>query len=255
LLLRAAGIRTILIVRRELAALLSSCNLFDAVLPAASALGAGIDAWFPLLALPGALGTGPGSVPHRHGYLRADPSRVASWASRLMARPGLRAGVAWQGNPRTEIGFLAGRSMPAEQLRPLTLLESITLFSLQQGHGAEQLAQAQWRERIRCPGPFADFSDTAAVMAQLDLVITTDTVIAHLAGALGRPVWICLQKYPDWRWAGAAYATPWYASARLFRQQRQGDWHGVLAEIQRELDRMDRGAIAATGPTAVTPSS
>jgi tetratricopeptide (TPR) repeat protein len=236
------GIATTLIVQPPLTAILRSSGLFDGVVAAADeALREGARAWFPLMCLPGVFATGPESIPQAAGYLHADPRRVAAWAQRLAGERRFRIGIAWRGNPRAETGMLVGRSLSLAHFESIAGLDAVRLYSLQKGLGTEQLECLPFRDRIVSfddldAGPDA-FVDSAALIANLDLVVTSDTSLAHLAGALGRPVWICVQKYPDWRWAYAHTWTPWYASARLFRQHRQGDWSGVFADMRRELER------------------
>ncbi len=258
--LRQHGFTTTLFVQRPLVTLMRSSGLFDRVVAMEEAAGTDAArpdethpqvprAWFALMSLPGPFATGPGSVPQAAGYLQADPQRVAAWSHRMGGEQRYRVGIMWQGNPRAETGFLVGRSPALETLRPIVELDSVAFYSLQKGFGAEQLTHSALRDRIVS---FEDldagsdaFIDSAAVIANLDLVVTSDTALAHLAGALGRPVWICLQKYPDWRWAYAKSRTPWYSSARLFRQHRQGDWGSVFGDIRRELMGRTRHGHAA----------
>ena len=165
----------------------------------------------------------------------ADPQRVATWHDRLGSH-GLKIGVALQGNPDSQAEL--GRSYPIACLGKLASLPGVRLISLQKHHGLDQLAMAPAGLRIETPeldtGPDA-FVDTAAVMQNLDLVVTSDTSIAHLAGALGRPVWVALQQVPDWRWQLGRDDCPWYPSMRLFRQTSRGDWDGVFARIADAL--------------------
>jgi hypothetical protein len=148
----------------------------------------------------------------------------------------LKIGVAWQGNPDSQAEL--GRSYPIACLGKLASLSDTRLISLQKHHGLDQLASASAGLRIETPeldtGPDA-FVDTAAVMQNLDLVVTSDTSIAHLAGALGRPVWVALQHVPDWRWQLGRDDCPWYPSMRLFRQTSRGDWDGVFTRIADAL--------------------
>jgi hypothetical protein len=168
-------------------------------------------------------------------YLAAEPDRIAAWRDRL-GGVGLKVGVAWQGNPDSQAEL--GRSYPIACLRKLAALPGVRLISLQKHHGLDQLALDAGELRIETPeldaGPDA-FVDTAAVMQNLDLIVTSDTSIAHLAGALGRPVWVALQHVPDWRWQLGRDDCPWYPSMRLFRQPRHGDWEGVFTRIAEAL--------------------
>ena len=196
----------------------------------------------PLLSLPLALGTDQGSIPAEVPYLAADPARVARWRERLGELPGLRVGIAWQGNPTVERLVLArGRSMPLEALGALAEVQGVSLVSLQKGPGSEQLASVAFRDRILDLGADFDagpdaFLDTAAVMASLDLIISTDTSIAHLAGALARPAWVALPAVAEWRWLLERDDSPWYPTLRLFRQPQRGDWRAVAQALAAALE-------------------
>ena len=200
-----------------------------------------VDCYCPLLSLPLAFKTQLDTIPAQTSYLAPEPDRVALWASRLQAVPGLRVGIAWQGNLAVEkLIWARGRSMPLAALEPLAHLPGVSLVSLQKGPGLEQLRNVPFADRIvdlsadLDPGADA-FLDTAALMAGLDLVISSDTSIAHLAGALGRPVWTALALSPEWRWLLARSDSPWYPSMRLFRQTTHGDWGAVVTEIVAAL--------------------
>jgi tetratricopeptide (TPR) repeat protein len=200
-----------------------------------------VDYYCPLLSLPLAFKTQLDTIPAQTSYLAPEPDRVARWASRLQAVPGLRVGIAWQGNLAVEkLVWARGRSIPLAALEPLAHLSGVSLVSLQKGPGLEQLRNAPFADRIvdlsadLDPGPDA-FLDTAAVMASLDLVISSDTSIAHVAGALGRPVWTALPLSPEWRWLLDRSDSPWYPSMRLFRQTTDGDWGTVVTEIVAAL--------------------
>ena len=192
----------------------------------------------PLLSLPLAMRTDLGSIPANVPYLAADPERVAKWGTRLAAIPGLRVGIAWQGNLAVEqLMWARGRSMPLAQLAPLAQVAGVSLISLQKGEDCtQQLRAVEFRDRVLDLGPALDrgedaFLDTAAVIANLDLVISTDTSIAHLAGALARPAWIALAFAAEWRWLLERSDSPWYPTFRLFRQRRRGNWQSVVAPM------------------------
>jgi Flp pilus assembly protein TadD len=186
----------------------------------------------PLLSLPARLAA-PAPAPP---YLFAEPGRVAAWKDRL-GNAGFRIGIAWQGfSGRHED---KGRSFPLALYRPLAECPGVRLISLQKGEGEEQTAGAGFAVETLDgldSGPDA-FVDTAALMMALDLVITSDTSIAHLAGALGRPVWVALRRVPDWRWMLDRADSPWYPSMRLFRQSPDGDWAPVFAAMAQALPR------------------
>lgn len=203
-----------------------------------------VDYYCPLLSLPLACKTQLNTIPAQASYLAPEPDRVTRWAARLQALPGLRVGIAWQGNLAVEkLIWARGRSIPLAVLEPLAHLPGVSLVSLQKGPALEQLRNAPFADRIVDWSADLDtgadaFLDTAAVMAGLDLVISSDTSIAHLAGALGRPVWTALPLSPEWRWLLNRSDSPWYPSMRLFRQTTDGDWTTVIAEIATALQRV-----------------
>ena len=200
-----------------------------------------VDYYCPLLSLPYALKTRIDTIPARVPYLAAEPARVAKWRERLRALPGMRVGLAWQGNPKVEkLIWARGRSLPLSALEPLAQLPGVSLVSLEKGPGSEQLARVPFADRIVDLAADLDsgadaFLDTAAVMASLDLVVSCDTSIVHLAGALGRPVWTALSLSPEWRWLLERDDCPWYPTMRLFRQSTGGDWSAVVTAMVRAL--------------------
>jgi tetratricopeptide (TPR) repeat protein len=209
------------------------------ILPMGEALPA-FDLTCPLMSLPAIFGMTVASIPRDVPYLTAESDAVALWRTRLGAH-GFRVGIAWQGNPsRREDG---GRSIPLEQFPPLASVPGVRLISLQKHDGAEQLIPGIAVETLGQAfdsGPDG-FVDTAAVMMNLDLVITSDTSIAHLAGALGRPAWAALRAVPDWRWLLERTDSPWYPTMRLFRQTTRDDWVPVFAAMRDALASLVAG--------------
>ena len=170
-------------------------------------------------------------------YLSAGPARIAKWKS-VIGGTGMRIGVVWQG--KTGGYDDAERSFPLKALAPLAAVPGVRLISLQKGEGEEQLAELPKDMRVETLGAEFDagadaFLDTAAAMESLDLVVTCDTSIAHLAGALGKPCWVALKQVPEWRWQLGRDDSPWYAQMKLFRQTARGDWHGVLDAMAQAL--------------------
>ncbi|MGO9388726.1 tetratricopeptide repeat protein [Rhodoblastus sp.] len=200
-------------------------------------LSGNFDAVLAISSLPRACFTRMDTIPSPIPYLRAEPERVALWRERL-AGAGLKIGLCWRGN----IDFRVDprRSIPPESLLPLTKLEGISLFSLQKG--ANEAVPAALAERVRSfakdfdDGPDA-FIDTAALMVKLDLIVTCDTSIAHLAGALGRPVWVALRHVSEWRWMTERMDSPWYPTMRLFRCDDNDDWPALFEDIAVEIRR------------------
>jgi hypothetical protein len=192
-----------------------------------------VDWQCPLLSLPLAFGTELNTVPAEIPYIYPDPSQAEAWRQRL---PGdsVRVGLVWGGSQLHPHDAL--RSIPLEVLAPLTHIEGTTFYSLQMGAPAEQVKQMGGRVRlVDLQNEQKDFADAAAIVASLDLVISIDTSVAHLAGAMGKPVWILLSRSADWRWLLDREDSPWYPTARLFRQSTMGNWQDVVASVEREL--------------------
>jgi len=204
-----------------------------------------------LVSLPYLLGTTLDSIPASVPYLAAEPELVAAWRSRLAGSAGLKVGIAWQGNPRLLSSL--DRSVPLAALARLGRVPGVRLISLQKHDGREQIAELPGDVRLEDhsaeidEGPDA-FVDTAAVMASLDLVVSVDTAVTHLAGALGRPVWLLIKQMPDWRWLLRREDSPWYPTMRLFRQARHGDWAGVVERVAADLARLAQGDVAVLRP-------
>jgi len=200
----------------------------------------------PLLSVPGALRTEVATIPATVPYLRADPAAVERWARKLPSGAALRVAIAWQGNPDAERNWASGRSWSLAALEPLSRQAGVCLISLQTGAGAEQLSSAGFADRIVSFGQELDtgpdaFMDTAAILTSLDLLISCDTSVAHLAGALGVPVWLGLHTSSEWRWLLDREDSPWYPSMRLFRQRTAGDWGAVVHDMCRALADLSRG--------------
>ncbi len=199
----------------------------------------------PLLSLPHRFGVRPDHILAPAPYLAADPADRAAWAARLAGLTGLKVGLVWAGDPRphdpTSSGIDQRRSLSLSILAPLGTVPGVEFVNLQMGAPASQLADApfaihDWMEGVR------DFADTAALVCQLDLVITVDTSVAHLAGGLGVPVMLLSRFDGCWRWLHGRDDTPWYPGMRLFRQRRWGDWGDPIADLRAALaDRAGAG--------------
>ncbi len=196
------------------------------------------DVHCPIMSLPHVFGKTLETIPNRVPYLFPDANEIARWAERIAALPHQRerprkVGLAWAGNPANKSD--RQRSMPFAMLAPLSRIPGVRLFSLQKGSPAQELAaRPSDFEIIDWTEEFSDFND-AALMAQLDLIITVDTSVAHVAAALGRPTWIMLCHSPDWRWMLDREDSPWYPTARLFRQPVPGDWRSVVQRVADEV--------------------
>lgn len=235
-LVRARAGDVVFVVAEKLARLLRSVTQGLQVLHQPPALRP-TDLQSALLSLPLRFGIDGATIPAALPYLQPEPELVAHWKGRL-GDDGLKIGIAWQASPGAETA--GERSVPLAQFAPLARLPGVRLISLQKHLGLDQMAMLPKDVRIEMPGEDFDegpdaFIDTAAVMANLDLIVTADTVIAHLAGALARPTWVALPHVPDWRWLLDRDDSPWYPTVRLFRQKRANDWDGVFAEIATVL--------------------
>jgi tetratricopeptide (TPR) repeat protein len=225
-LAKARGAHVILSVQDTLVRLLQSLPV--TVCGAASLPVA--DFHIPLMSMPLALGTTMATLPADTPYLFAEPERVAHWRGRIGSH-GFRIGVCWQG----AAGIETSRHFAAERLAPLARLPGVRLIGLQKGQRPAVPA-------IEYLGDDFDsgsdaFLDSAAAIQCLDLVITVDTALAHLAGALSAPTWVALKRLPDWRWFLDRDDTPWYPGMRLFRQPAPGDWDSVVSQIETALTR------------------
>jgi tetratricopeptide (TPR) repeat protein len=233
-LLAARGATVILEVQPPLARLLT--GLAHHVLGQGEALPA-FDLHCPMMSLPLAFGTELDSIPGALPYLDADPARTAQWKARLGPAGKPRVGVAWSGNPVH--GNDHHRSISFDKFAEV-LTPACEFVSLQKEHRAADatlLAASPVRD---LSGHLADFTDTAALCAAMDVVVAVDTSIAHLAGALGKPLWLLLPYAPDWRWLLERSDSPWYPGARLYRQQFGEDWSAVLARVRADLDALAR---------------
>lgn len=232
--LRARGVRVILECNSQLVRLLGAMDGVDAVIGRFQPLPPH-DAHVSLLSLPHLMGARIDNVPANIPYLATEPVMQAQWAERLSAYPGLRVGLVWAGNPEFKADRLRSPGLAA--FRPLLDVPGVSVFGLQKGAGRKDLELAgPLPDCFTDLGPdIGDFADTAAIMANLDLVITSCTGPAHLSGALGRPTWTVLPFSPDWRWLEQGQHTPWYPTMRLYRQDQRGDWTSVIGRVAADL--------------------
>ncbi|MCS7015673.1 MAG: tetratricopeptide repeat-containing glycosyltransferase family protein [Gemmatales bacterium] len=233
--LRQQGARVLLECPQHLVALLSrvldleSCHAKGDSLPP-------YDVYIPLLSVPRYIGTAPNAIGFEVPYIAPSSDLVERWRPILSDLEGFRVGIAWQGNPNYPND--RQRSVPLEMFRSLAEIPGVKLVSLQKGPGEEQLPNCDFPvvdlggQRDEAHGAFMD---TAAILQHLDLVICTDSAIAHLAGALGRPVWLLLGYVCDWRWGTTGETTFWYPTMRLFRQPKRQDWGSVFTDVAKHL--------------------
>jgi tetratricopeptide (TPR) repeat protein len=231
-LLARSGVKVILEVHGPLKPLLSRLEGCEAVIRLGEARP-GYDVHCPLGTLPQAFKTELATVPADIPYLFVDNGRASRWRPRLEAFGSRRVALVWAGNINHPNDH--NRSIPLEKLRPLWSGEGARFVSMQRDLRAGDEEILATSPVLHLGGELTDFDDTAAVLDLCDLVITVDTSVAHLAAAMGRPVWILLPFFSDWRWMATGDSSPWYPAARLFRQPRPGDWESVIARVTSEL--------------------
>ena len=236
-LLAARGATVYAGVPSELTALIATCpgvaRVFDSGDPMPS-----FDYHCPLMSLPLAFDTELSSIPAAVPYLASSPDKATGWRNRIAHAAGLRVGLVWAGNARRHNPSVHAvdrqRSLHVDRYAPLLAIAGITFFSLQ--IGAEAALQAKAHPAIiDLTADLRDFSDTAALIGELDLVISVDTAVAHLAGALGKPVWMLNRYNTCWRWLIERDDSPWYPSMRIFRQPQPGDWDAVMSRVRDTL--------------------
>lgn len=246
-LLKKAGAQIILEAPSPLGRLLSACPLTDRLIIEGEPLPE-FDFHVSMLDLPRLFQTTLQSIPAEIPYLFAEPDRIERFRGQLEAIEGFKIGIAWQGNPHHQ--WDRHRSVRLVEFESLANIEGIQLISLQRGPGVEQIDELGSRFSVielldRSPPDDQGMADMAAIIANIDLVITVDTAVAHVAGAMGKPVWVVLSTMVDWRWLLDRDDSPWYPTMQLFRQQRRGDWPPVFARMANQLKRQLRIECAA----------
>jgi hypothetical protein len=225
--------RIVFLVQPGLSRLLRSLGGFAEIVETIDP-GRRFDFQVGLMSLPHRLGTTLGSIPRETPYLFADPKLIAQWKSQI-GTSGFRIGISWQGNPQSS-GDSSSRAVPLAKFDAITRIPGVRLISIQAVHGLDQLNSLPAGMVVENLGTNFNagsdaFVDTAAVMECLDLVITSDSANAHLAGALGRRAWIALRRNADWRWLRRRNDSPWYPTLRLFRQAENDNWMGPINSI------------------------
>lgn len=237
---KARGGRVVFECHPQLAAVLRGCDGYDELVERTSLRevpATSFDVQIHLMSLPGVLKTRLDNVPCDLPYIKADPMRAERWRMRIAEDKGYKVGIAWAGSPHHTNEL--NRSCALAEFAPLGDIAGISLYSLQKGPGSEQADTAPTGIKLVRVDKELDkdirFVDTAALMENLDLIISIDTSIAHLAGAMGRPVWTLLCATPDWRWMLERTDSSWYPSMRLFRQAQSGDWGNVFTQVSKAL--------------------
>ena len=246
-----AGGRVVVEIQGSLVRLLSSLTGVEAVIARGAPLPA-FDVHSPMMSLPRVLAD-PLNVAHGAPYLRADADAIARWRTRLAPLDGLKVGLVWAGGIPNQWGKAAvpdrRRSLRLAALAPLGEVTGVSFISLQKGEPATQASNPPEGMMLQDDtADLEDFADTAALMEALDLVISVDTAAAHLAGALGKPVWLLNRYDTDWRWMLDGDDSPWYPSLRQFRQPSPGDWESVIDAVRDALSRVANGDLDQLRP-------
>jgi tetratricopeptide (TPR) repeat protein len=234
-LLKSLGARVLFCCQKELATLMAGVHGIDALFDqkAEKGMAQSFDCHVSLLSLPHLLSIEPDKTPAAVPYVSVDPETVLQWKSRL-SPSGYKVGIVWAGSPSNAEDWR--RSCRLDDFSPLAALSGVRFFSLQKGPaGSEAEAPPPGMDLTDLNSELRDFNDTAAAIMSLDLVIAVDTAVAHLAGALGRPVWTVVPHFPDWRWHLEREDSPWYPTMRIFRQARPGDWKSIFERVANEL--------------------
>jgi Tfp pilus assembly protein PilF len=236
-LVAARGGKVILECQPPLSRLLLNLDGIERIIPAGEQLPA-FDVHCPLLTLPLVFKTTVETIPASGPYLRAEPELAEQWLKKLppdVSHP--RIGLVWAGRPENKND--RSRSMRLRDFAPLAGIKNVRWVSLQLGAAADQTRRPPpGMELLDFTSELHNFADTAAMVANLDLVIAVDTSVAHLTGALGKPIWVLIPTMPDWRWMLGREDSPWYPTMRLFRQQQRGDWSAPVSEIAEAISNL-----------------
>lgn len=237
--LQSQGIKTRLCIQEKLHELVKTSGLDEAPLTPEQSSSIANGRWISLMSLPARLGIAPDQSLTRSAYLKTTSDLQQYWQQKLKSESGPVIGINWQGNPIAEKSSLLGRSLPLHTFKSITESWHGSLLALQKGPGSEQLATCSFASRfVSCQQEINetwDFQATAAMILACELVITSDTAVAHLSAALGQTTWLLLNTTPDWRWGLSGENTFWYPSMRLFRQRSPGDWNQVMQDVSNAL--------------------
>ncbi len=236
-LLSQRGAKVIVECQRELASLIKNADGVSDVYTGNIRLSK-FDVCCPLLSLPRIFNTTLETIPADIPYIRTDPLKVKEWKKKIKrTKSKKKIGLVWAGEPQNYRDIY--RSTTLQTFLPLSKIKNIVLYSLQKGKATEEVKNLpEGMKLIDLMDEVKDFSDTAAIIENLDLVISVDTAVAHLAGALGKPVWTLIPYAPDWRWMLNREDSPWYPTMKLFRQPAPGDWKTVIDKVVEELKSM-----------------
>ena len=232
-MIQSQGGHVIFECQKELTSLFKNCAGIDEIIEKTSIPHVKLDTHIHLLSLPGIFGTNIDSIPSERSYISVDPELTEQWRLKFASNSDFKIGVVWSGRP-TFIDHY--RSCSLDDFAPLADIPGITFYSLQKGQASEEVFNPPNSMRIiNLEKELNDFSDTAAVINNMDLIISTDTAVVHLAGAIGKPIWTLLHTSSDWRWFLNRDNSPWYPEMRLYRQSKFNDWTGLFKQVKEAL--------------------
>ena len=250
--LRSMGMDVSLCAPPKLHSLIQSSGITTALYTPEEANTITTGKWLPLLSLPRYLNVRPDNPLVDTSYIKVPKQKILEWKHKLATEKRPIIGINWQGNPQIEKTNLAGRSLLLNAFTPIIERTGVSVLSLQKGFGSEQLTDCSFLHRfVGCQGEISqiwDFVETAAMILNCDLIITSDTAVAHLAGGLGKTTWLLLSNVPDWRWGIAGETSFWYPSMRLFRQRERGNWSEVMQRVATALESFASSRIDAPAP-------
>ena len=247
IVLRNKGVNVQMCAQAKLHGLIKSSGIDPAPIGIKEASAVEEGRWLPLLSAPKHLNVSPENPIISTAYIKTRKVLVDKWRKLLKNEQRPIIGINWQGNPRIEKVILRGRSIKLELFRDVVEEEPMSLISLQKGFGSEQLEKCSFRDKfVKCQGQINqtwDFEESAAIIENCDLIITSDTSVAHLAGGMGKDTWLLLSEIPEWRWGTKGEKTFWYPSMKLFRQRSRGDWSEVMQRVKKELKKWNEAWI------------
>lgn len=239
--LRKQGYNVSFCAQQKLHSLIQTSGIDNSPLTPDQANQVNYGEWIPLLSVPRHLNVSPVNPIITEPYIKTTDELNSKWAHILKDEQRPIVGINWQGNPSHEKTNSIGRSLPLATFSSIANTANVSLLSLQKGFGSEQLRACSFQDRfVTCQDQINDtwdYLETAAIIANCDLVITSDTSVAHLAGGMGKTTWLLLKKVPEWRWGLDGDTTFWYPSMRLFRQRDRGNWDEVLDRVIVELSK------------------
>jgi hypothetical protein len=246
-LLASQGARVIAEVQPPLMPLLKNLEGISLLVAKGEAIPP-FDVHCPIMSLPLAFKTTMETIPTKTTYIPVSENRIEEWRAKLIGTE-IKVGIAWAGNPNHPKD--SDRSIPLKTILPILGVRGARYFGLQKDlrHDDPEMLDAN-PQITRLDQEISDFEDTAGIIMSLDLVISSDTSTAHLAGALGKPVWVLLPFSPDWRWLLDRDDSPWYPTAKLFRQKSIGDWPTVVDDVREELDKLVQAKKADKGSSS-----